>query len=59
MLISGTLERVYRAQPNRRFIAARNYNFFDPAPGAGAAGLGPSKVRGLEQGAFTGLASLW
>lgn len=31
MLIPGARERVYRAQPNRRFKAASNYNFFDPA----------------------------
>jgi hypothetical protein len=58
MLIPGARERVYRAQPNRRFKAARNYNFFDQARPR-AIGLGLSNARGPEQGAFTGLATLW
>ena len=58
MLIPGARERVYRAQPNRRFKAARNYNFFDQARPR-AIGLGLSNARGPEQSAFTGLATLW
>jgi len=58
MLISGAWKRVYRAQPNRRFKAARNYNFFDLARPR-AMGLGLSKARGPEQGAFPPLATLW
>jgi hypothetical protein len=58
MLIPGARERVYCAQPNRRFKAARNYNFFDQARPR-AIGLGLSNARGPEKGAFTGLATLW
>jgi hypothetical protein len=58
MLIPGARERVYRAQPNRRFKAARNYNFFDQAQPR-AIGLGLSNARDPEQGDFTGLATLW
>jgi hypothetical protein len=58
MLIPGARERVYCAQPNRRFKAARNYNFFDQARPR-AIGLGLSNARGPEQDAFTGLATLW
>ena len=58
MLIPGARERVYLAQPNRRFKAARNYNFFDQARPR-AIGLGFSNARGPEQGDFTGLATLW
>jgi|RhiMethySRZTD1v2_1073278.scaffolds.fasta_scaffold61368_4 hypothetical protein len=58
MLIPGARERVYRAQPNRRFKAARNYNFFDQARPR-AIGLGLSNTRDPEQGDFTELATLW